>query len=65
MTSVRERVLFELSKRMIRPPDAAVPVASAVCKEGGRWCPWMTPSCVNSTARSMQFSSSRTFPGQW
>lgn len=24
MTSVRERVLFELSKRMIRPPDAAV-----------------------------------------
>ena len=41
-----------------------VPDASAVCRDGGRSWAWMTLPSHTSIARSMAFSSSRTFPGQ-
>ena len=44
---------------------SAVFVSSLVCSDGGSVYPWMTSSEDVNTARSMQFSSSRTFPGQW
>ena len=62
---IDQKFSFEAITSSSKEPAFVVLEDAAVCNVGGKWWCRITPLVANRTARSMQFSNSRTLPGQW
>ena len=62
---IDQKFSFESHHFILKEPAFVVLEDAAVCNVGGKWWCRITPLVANRTARSMQFSNSRTLPGQW